>query len=88
VPIFKALTGLPPFMGILMGLSVLWILTDYLHHGAAERQHLRVPHVLTRIDTSGVLFFLGILLAVACLDEIGALQKMSYALDVTFKDMR
>lgn len=88
VPIFKAATGLPPFMGILMGLSVLWILTDYLHHGSAERQHLRVPHVLTRIDTSGVLFFLGILLAVACLDEIGALQSMSHALDVTFKDMR
>lgn len=64
VPIFKALTGLPPFMGMLLGLGVLWILTDAIHYGDSERQQLRVPQALSRIDTQGILFFLGILLSV------------------------
>ncbi len=65
VPVFKALTGLPPFMGILLGLGVLWILTDAIHYGESERQKLKVPQALSRIDTQGVLFFLGILLSVS-----------------------
>lgn len=64
VPIFKALTGLPPFMGILLGLGILWILTDAIHYGDSERQRLKVPQALSRIDTQGILFFLGILLSV------------------------
>ena len=64
VPIFKALTGRPPFMGILIGLGALWILTDILHANKEGRQYLRVPHILTLIDISGVLFFLGILLCI------------------------
>ena len=64
VPFFKALTGLPPYLGMLFGLGVLWILTDAIHYGDSERQKLRVPQALSRIDTQGVLFFLGILLSV------------------------
>lgn len=65
VPVFKALTGLPPYMGILLGLGVLWILTDAIHYGESERQKLKVPQALSRIDTQGALFFLGILLSVS-----------------------
>lgn len=65
VPVFKVLTGLPPFMGILLGLGVLWILTDSIHYGESEKQKLKVPQALSRIDIQGVLFFLGILLSVS-----------------------
>lgn len=66
VPVFKALTGLPPYMGMLLGLGVLWILTDAIHYGESEkRQKLKVPQALSRIDTQGALFFLGILLSVS-----------------------
>lgn len=65
VPVFKALTGLPPFMGMLLGLGVLWILTDAIHYGESDRQKLKVPQALSRIDTQGALFFLGILFSVS-----------------------
>lgn len=65
VPVFKALTGLPPYLGMLFGLGVLWILTDAIHYGESERQRLKVPQALSRIDTQGALFFLGILLSVS-----------------------
>lgn len=65
VPLFKSLTGLPPYMGILFGLGVLWILTDAIHYGDLETQYLKVPHALSRIDTQGALFFLGILLSIS-----------------------
>lgn len=75
VPILKALTGLPPFMGILLGLGLMWLITDLVHYKHEERNHLRVPHILTRVDVSGVLFFLGILLAVSSLEVIGVLKE-------------
>jgi len=77
VPIFKALTGLPPFMGILISLSILWLVTDGLHHAHDQRKHLRVPHILTKVDTSGVLFFLGILLCVGSLEAANLLQDLA-----------
>lgn len=77
VPIFKALTGLPPFMGMLIGLAMLWLVTDLLHHKYEHRQHLRVPTVLTKIDTSGVLFFLGILLCINSLEAAGILNYLA-----------
>ncbi|MGD2169859.1 MAG: sodium:proton antiporter NhaD [Chlamydiota bacterium] len=77
VPIFKALTGLPPFMGMLIGLGVLWLVTDIYHHKYENRHHLRVPHVLTKIDTSGVLFFLGILLSIHALEAVGILKQLA-----------
>ena len=80
VPIFKALTGMPPFMGMLISLGVLWILTDRMHHGHEKRQHLLVTHILTRIDTSSVLFFFGILLCVGSLATVGILQDLAHFL--------
>lgn len=77
VPVFKALTGLPPFMGVILALSVLWLVTDLLHYKYEERLHLRVSHILTRVDTSGVLFFLGILLCVGSLQAAGILQILA-----------
>ncbi|KAF7143919.1 hypothetical protein RHSIM_Rhsim05G0087800 [Rhododendron simsii] len=81
VPVFKALTGLPPFMGMLLGLGVLWILTDAIHYGESDRQKLKVPQALSRIDTQGVLFFLGILLSVSSLEAAGILRELANYLD-------
>jgi NhaD family Na+/H+ antiporter len=83
VPIFKALTGLPPFMGILLSLGALWLITDILHAPHETRQHLRIPQILTRIDTSGALFFLGILLCISALDVAGFLNQLAHFLDST-----
>jgi len=77
VPIFKALTGLPPFMGILISLAILWLVTDSLHHPYEQRKHLRVPHILTKIDISGILFFLGILLCVGSLEAANLLRDLA-----------
>lgn len=84
VPIFKALTGLPPFMGVLLALAVLWVVTDLMHYPYEDRVTLRIPHVLTRVDTSGVLFFLGILLSVYALQTAGLLQLLADWLDAKF----
>ncbi|RLN35966.1 hypothetical protein C2845_PM03G28730 [Panicum miliaceum] len=81
VPVFKALTGLPPFMGMLLGLGILWILTDAIHFGDSERQRLKVPQALSRIDTQGILFFLGILLSVGSLESAGILGQLANYLD-------
>ncbi|KAK4405198.1 Sodium/proton antiporter 1 [Sesamum angolense] len=78
---FKALTGLPPYMGMLLGLGVLWILTDAIHYGESERQQLKVPQALSRIDTQGALFFLGILLSVSSLEAAGILREIANYLD-------
>jgi len=77
VPLFKSWIGLPPFMGMLIGLGILWLVTDILHHPHEDRHHLRVPHVLTKIDTSGVLFFLGILLSINALETVGLLKSLA-----------
>ncbi|NGX45486.1 MAG: Na(+)/H(+) antiporter NhaD [Chlamydiae bacterium] len=85
VPVFKTVTGLPPFMGVLFGLSALWLVTDLLHHKYEHRQHLRVPTILTKIDTSGVLFFLGILLCINSLETAGLLTYVAEWLETTIK---
>ncbi|KAK7390953.1 hypothetical protein VNO78_19180 [Psophocarpus tetragonolobus] len=81
VPIFKTLTGLPPYMGMLLGLGVLWILTDVIHHGEYARSKLKVPQALSRIDTQGALFFLGILLSISSLEAAGILQGIANYFD-------
>lgn len=81
VPVFKAVTGLPPYMGMLLGLGILWILTDAIHYGESERQRLKVPQALSRIDTQGILFFLGILLSVGSLEAAGILRELANYLD-------
>ena len=83
VPVFKILTGLPPFMGILLALGVLWLVTDIVHSQYEERHHLRVPHVLTKIDMSSALFFLGILLCVNALESAKILEHLAAWLDKT-----
>ena len=82
VPIFHWLTNLPPFMGMLMSLALLWFVTDVLHHKHESRQHLRVQHILTKIDVSSVLFFLGILLAIDALSAAGLLTQLANWLDI------
>jgi len=77
VPIFKTWTGLPPFMGILISLGTLWLITDIIHRKHPGREGLRVPNILSKIDTSSVLFFLGILLAVTSLQTAGILQEIA-----------
>lgn len=84
VPVFKILTGLPPFMGVLLGLGVLWLVTDILHRAHYDRQHLLVPKILTKVDLSGLLFFLGILLAIDALDSAGILERLAHWLDHHF----
>ncbi len=80
VPIFKTLTHLPPFLGILLGLSVLWFITEIFHIKLSEHIHKEkksVAAVLKKVDSGSVLFFLGILLAVSALRTGGQLQDMS-----------
>ena len=89
VPIFKTLTHLPPFVGILLVLGVLWTVTEvfYANLKAPEEKgamQKRVTTMLTRIDMSTILFFLGILMAVACLETIGVLTMLGKGLDVAF----
>ncbi|MBS0627754.1 MAG: sodium:proton antiporter NhaD [Verrucomicrobia bacterium] len=77
VPIFKAITGLPPFVGMLLALGIVWLITDFIHRDHDYRTHLRVPSILSKIDTSSVLFFLGILLSVAALQTAGLLDTLA-----------
>ena len=90
VPVFKALTGLPPFVGILLVLGVLWTATELfyrnLHRSTdAEGTQKRVTKLLKRVDMSTILFFLGILMAVSCLAEVGVLQSLGEGLNVVFE---
>ena len=77
VPIFRTVTGLPPFMGILLILGILWAVTEIFlsnNRNAKELKKQRVSKLLSRIDLSTILFFLGILMAVSALQEIGVLS--------------
>ncbi|MET4175396.1 sodium:proton antiporter NhaD [Bradyrhizobium sp. LA7.1] len=85
VPAFKAITHLPPFMGILFGLGTLWLVGEVIHRKKEpqERRHLTVAHALTQIDLSSIVFFLGILLAVATLEHTQVLAALAKWLDQT-----
>ena len=84
VHVFKALTGLPPYLGMLAALGVMWTLTDAIHAGEGrEREELMAPAALRKIDTSGVLFFLGILLSVGALDSAGRYSSLTRARTIT-----
>ena len=87
VPIFKSITHLPPFVGILLVLGTLWTVTEVFYrnlHRAKNREGLqkRVTRLLSRVDMSTILFFLGILMAVACLETIGVLTQLGQGLNV------
>jgi NhaD family Na+/H+ antiporter len=86
VPIFKLLTGLPPFMGMMFGLALMWLFTDIIHREYEERYHLRVPHVITKIDVASVLFFLGILLCIDALHTAGLLTQLAMWMDSTISN--
>jgi len=88
VPVFKAVTHLPPFMGILFSLSIFWLITEIIHRkkSISERRYFSVAATVQKIDTPSILFFLGILLAVAALQTNGSLDLLGNVLGDTFKD--
>lgn len=91
VPLFHYLTELPPFVGILLVLGILWSVTELFYRHMHRRRgdniqfSKRVSNLLSRIDMSTILFFLGILMAVACLEEVGVLHELGGGLNSFFK---
>ena len=83
VPAFKAITHLPPWLGILLGLGVLWAAADLIHRDKPPelRQRMVIANALTRIDMAAIIFFAGILLAVGVLEHAGVLSAMAVWLD-------
>ncbi len=90
VPIFKTITHLPPYLGMLFGLGVLWVTTEIVSRKYEKDGH-RLPtavSTLEHIDVPTILFFLGILMAVACLKDAGILASLATGLDNTFLGMK
>lgn len=83
VPVFKTLTHLPPYLGMLGGLSIMWITSEIVHwkNTPEEKSKYSINQVLTRVDVPSVLFFLGILLAVNALQVVGHLELLAANLD-------
>jgi Na+/H+ antiporter NhaD/arsenite permease-like protein len=88
VPVFKSITHLPPFMGILFGLSIMWIYTEWVAHKRPSNEQYRYSmlQAIRRVDMSTVFFFLGILLCIKTLEEIGTLSQVTQWLDHTVKN--
>ncbi len=89
VPVFKTITHLPPYMGMLLGLGVLWVITEIIHRGKPldDRRKLTVTSILSKVDVPTVLFFLGILMAVASLSSAGHLNLLSEWLNENVGDI-
>jgi Na+/H+ antiporter NhaD/arsenite permease-like protein len=89
VPVFKSLTHLPPFMGMLLGLGVMWMIIEWMHAGKDEMEkgERSVAHALRKVDSPSILFFLGILLAVAALQSAEILPAIASALDRALGDI-
>ena len=87
-PVVKTVTNLPPFMGMLLGLGTLWILTEILHRkkNEDEKQQLSVVNALQRMDVPSILFFLGILLAVGALQYTGLLSGLANQLSTIIRN--
>ena len=87
VPIFKNFTHLPPFMGILLGLGIMWIITEFIHNQKDEidKDRFSVNFALRKIDTPSILFFLGILMSVAALQVSGILTTVANLLSNNLK---
>lgn len=85
VPVFKTVTHLPPFMGILFGLGILWLVGELIHRSKEdeEKEHLTLVHALMKIDMSSIVFFIGILLAVDTLEHTNILTSLAKWLDQT-----
>ena len=85
VPIFKTITHLPPFMAILFGLSIMWIITEWIHSekDTEDKNTLTVVYALRKIDTPSILFFLGILISISALQATGQLSQLAQWLTTT-----
>jgi Na+/H+ antiporter NhaD/arsenite permease-like protein len=83
VPVFKTLTHMPPFTGMLLSLGIIWVLSSLIHvkKHPDERHRYSVANALRRIDTTSILFFLGILMAVSALQAFGALSMLADFID-------
>jgi Na+/H+ antiporter NhaD/arsenite permease-like protein len=90
VPIFKTITHLPPYMGILFALAIMWIATEMIHKrkNDEEKDKLSVVYAVTKIDVPSILFFLGILMAVACLQETLVLANLAEILNNNIGDLK
>lgn len=88
VPVFKTITHLPPFMGMLLALGFMWIITTVIHKSKEQEiaERFTVARALQKIDTPSILFFLGILLAVSALQSVGLLKELASFLSNTFKN--
>lgn len=88
VPVFKALTHLPPFMGVLLGFGIMWVLVEVLHKNELDsgNDHYSLTKTLSRIDISTILFFLGILISVSALQSSGILHNWAAALEKIAKN--
>jgi Na+/H+ antiporter NhaD/arsenite permease-like protein len=90
VPLFKSLTHLPPYMGMLLALAVVWLVSEYIHPEEdfnEERRYLySAQHALSRVDFSSILFFMGILLAIAGLESLGHLVRFAEAMTLYLGD--
>lgn len=87
VPVFKAITHLPPYMGMLLSLAVIWMITEILHLKKPKELKLSVVSILKKVDVPTILFFLGILSAVAALQSAGQLSVLAQALDQSLGDV-
>lgn len=81
VPFFAEFTGLPPYIAMLTGLGAMWTLTDIIHMGEEGENKLKVPAALSKLDTAGILFFLGILMSIGVLDKSGLLKDLAVFLN-------
>ena len=90
VPFFKAITELPPYMGMLCSLGIMWVLTELMHHNKVsdEKGNLSVSHALRKIDTPSILFFAGILMSIAALEQVGLLTSLASYFDQQFSDIK
>ncbi len=88
VPVFKTITHLPPFMGMLLALGLMWVITTVIHKSKKSEiaERYTVARALQKVDTPSILFFLGILLAVSALQSIGLLKELATFLTTTFKN--
>jgi len=89
VPVFKTYTQLPPFMGMMLGLGILWVITEIMHKKMdhEQRKHLTLANALHKIDISSILFFLGILMAIAALETSGILISVALWLTHTIGNL-
>lgn len=88
VPVFKSVTGLPPFAGIMLTLGIFWIYTDLVNNRqSSPSPQFRIAHLLSKVDFSTILFFLGILMSVAALEAIGMLHDLAAWLNVHLRNI-